>query len=391
MDTVKRLFVAILFCAVLFFPGSTPVEQRVSIDQSAQALRSSDQPAALFTRITKIPTAREEIALADAPFMKLMKGASEAELIDAKLHRDDFTLLQYSIHQMVPSKEVFFFRDQPQFSRFSFTINEGFILDPGRAIILPKFDQETLGDFLFVNRDILQDGIRRGVREFEYRTGLACGIRDYGALKHKSSIPLFFSEQIDLSSTASMRVGQTESIGGLMRINAASAHYDAERNLNFITLDDVHIELTLRDLRSQLAVLQLLQASPEAVHLFMATRIAKLVCHEMIHAIGVFHSRRIDDVMYPVALNPTLWRGTVRQQPVRVGSRVTIPLPQSSETFEYTIPPGAVWVVWPDNSIEIMELFDGDIDDDPTNVVARALALLTRKLAVLSTEGSPSP
>ncbi|MBI2483570.1 matrixin family metalloprotease [Candidatus Uhrbacteria bacterium] len=386
---VKRLFVFILFCAVAL-TRAEPSENTAAFNQIAASDRSVQQRAQSSARdprqegfsVEVAPlSARQELVLAGAPFFKLIEGLDDFERKRFGLTREDLDLARRSVYQMVLAREVVSYDQEVLFERFVITTNESVALSGGMTIVVPKFDKATLGAQLFAYRESIMLGITDGVSAFEHRSKIRCGIAD-ATPSGSYSIPVRLTERL---ATVPRRyaVWRESAIGSstigrvVAKINDAT--YIPELGIYHRSMTDVRIELSLEELRASLRLLQERQYSQAASAKFMRARVAKIMAHELFHTVGVFHSRRADDLMYP-QYQPYVFKGIPVKRPVTIGSLVLFfPYGPQTPPIVYRVKPWTIWVEQKEY-VEIMDSVDGDPADDPSDIVARVLYAITAKI-----------
>lgn len=385
---VKRLFVLILFCAVALSRAapSDPVatfNQVVASDRLTQQ-RQATPDAQLhggFSVEARQLTARQELALASAPFLRLLDSLNEQERKRFGLPRDDIELARRHVYQMVLAREVVSYDSEVLFDRFAIVTNEAVALGDGMTIVLPKLDEATLGTQLFAYRESIKLGIADGVAAFERRTKIRCQAADATPSK-EYSIPVQLTER--LAAASNTYAGRQESAFGSSTIGRVATKlqevtYIPELGIYHRSMTDVRILLSVEEIRSSLRALQEGHFSPAAIARFMRARIAKVMTHELFHTIGVFHSRRTDDLMYP-QYQPYAFKAISRTRPVTVGSLLLFfPYGPQAPPAIYRVMPWTLWVEQ-EQYVEVMDSVDGDPTDDPSDVVARAQYAITAKI-----------
>lgn len=386
---VKRLFVLILFCAVVLTraaPSDTVAAfnqvaaSSGSAQQRAQSSDAQPQSEGFFVEASPL-TARQELALADASFLRLLDGLDEQERKRFGLSRKDLDLVRYSVYQMVLAREVVSYDREVIFERFAITTNESVAFGGGMTIVLPKLDKTTLGEQLFAYRESILLGITDGAAAFEQRTKIRCGIAD-ATPSGSYSIPVRMAGRL-ATLPRTYAVWQESTIGSSTIGRVVAKIHDVvfipELDIYHRSMADVRIELSVEELLNSLRQLQEGQYSATAISRFMRARVAKIMAHELFHTIGVFHSRRTDDLMYP-QYQPYVFKAIPLKRPVTVGSLILFfPYGPQAPPIIYQVKPWTIWVEQ-ERYVEIMDSVDGDSADDPSDVVARALYAITSKI-----------
>lgn len=389
---VKRLFVLILFCAVALtrvapFDMVAAFNQVAIPDESThQSAPSTDtQPRSEGFAVEVTPlTARQELALANTPFVRMLDNLDEQERKRFSLSRQDIELVRHSIYQMVLAREMVSYDRELLFERFALTTNESVASSGGMTIVLPKFDKASLGPELFTYRDSILLGITDGVAAFELRTKIRCRTAE-AAPQGSYSIPVRLTERL-VTLPRQYAVWQESAIGGstIGRVvaNIHDAVFIPELGIYHRSMTDVRIEFSIEQLRDSLQALREGRFSPVATTRFMRARVEKIMAHELFHTIGVFHSRRTDDLMYP-QYQPYVFKAISAKRPVTVGSLLLFfPYGPQAPPIIYRVKPWTLWVEQ-ERYVEVMDSVDGDPTDDPSDVVARALYAITAKIISL--------
>ncbi|MBI4250133.1 hypothetical protein HY622_00910 [Candidatus Uhrbacteria bacterium] len=383
------MFVFILFCAVAL-SRAAPSDPVATFNQVAASDRSTQQRPANpdaqtpggFSVEARQLTARQELALANAPFLRLLDGLDDQTCKRFGLSRDDIELTRRHVYQMVLAREVVSYDSEVLFDRFAIVTNEAVALSAGMTIVLPKLDEATLGTQLFVYRESIRLGITDATAAFERRTKIRCRPADATPSKEEYSIPVQMTER--LAAVPRVYAGRPEGTFGNSTIGRVAAKlqdvtYIPEFGIYHRSMTDVRILLSVEEMRNSLRALQEGHFSPSAITRFMRERVAKVMTHELFHTIGVFHSRRTDDLMYP-QYQPYAFKAISRTRPVTVGSLLLFfPYGPQAPAAIYRVMPWTLWVEQ-EQYVEVMDSVDGDPADDPSDVVARALYAITAKI-----------